>query len=269
MLAALVLCLFTPTSASFLTQSSCSKALEQLVLGSYLNDTVLSKTMIQASATKLGKIGDFTSCEEACEVPGSCPPDATQHCILGTSLSLPLGLCLPGPGVCSEDDIMKIFNSTSFGNKTSGLVKEITCGYHNESELTTGPIVMISIVGALLALVIAGTFIDAMRAWRRSRILGVEAPLIEPNSTDDGGAWLREHTPFWKKLILAFSLFATTKVLLQRSASRKYKALDGIRSISLLWIILAHTYNFMLFVGKHHHQTTSLHSPYLSTSPSY
>tara|TARA_B100000767_G_scaffold240368_1_gene236104 strand:- start:343 stop:687 length:345 start_codon:yes stop_codon:yes gene_type:complete len=51
-------------------------------------------------------------------------------------------------------------------------------------------------------------------------------------------------------MLLAFSPLDNAGFLFSPSpAARKFTALEGIRALSMLWIILAHTLNFFEFVG--------------------
>ena len=55
--------------------------------------------------------------------------------------------------------------------------------------------------------------------------------------------------PLWRTLLKCFCASDSVSALFERSPTRNLAALDGLRSISMLWIILAHVQMEAISVG--------------------
>ena len=76
------------------------------------------------------------------------------------------------------------------------------------------------------------------------------SPVSSPSPNSSPNASPKSDPNQARKMLLAFSPLDNAGFLFSPSpAARKFTALEGIRALSMLWIILAHTLNFFEFVG--------------------
>ena len=133
-------------------------------------------------------------------------------------------------------------------------------------QWTTSSIIMLTICALFLVLVIIGTVIDVL-LWLASHLSKVHVTETEPLMTDSssyevkysinkddheplinakpklrGVTERRESVEFVKDLILSFSLYKTVPVILAtHQPTNAITSINGIRVISMCWVILGHT----------------------------
>eukprot|EP00462_Mataza_sp_D1_P016635 CAMPEP_0175155618 /NCGR_PEP_ID=MMETSP0087-20121206/21092_1 /TAXON_ID=136419 /ORGANISM="Unknown Unknown, Strain D1" /LENGTH=669 /DNA_ID=CAMNT_0016442827 /DNA_START=56 /DNA_END=2065 /DNA_ORIENTATION=+ len=257
----------TPISPAL---KSCRGDLDLLKNLSYVNYDV-SKTMVAANANVIanlvipflnkaknlsdwvpGGVNEYTRCMSISQA---------THCTINIQ-SLVEGVCVPKS--CE----------TVLPDKIDGTF----CGDHRQQSLTAGNIGMLVVCTFFLLAVALGTYLDSREVTKKKDgglnfpLLAdggasVESPqdsssvdvrhLVQPSSTPKQSLML--------KAVLCFSLARNWKLLTERSPTRKYKALDGLRSFSLFWVICGHTLNFQIFVGFELESFISLFGHYCGT----
>lgn len=191
-----------------------------------------------------------------------------QHCLIVHSPVQIRGICVPIS--CNEDSLPdamvkvgRIFKIPPIFNITREMMH---CGNH-QHNLSPGGTVMILISILLVILVLAATSFDILNSKRVQRMLTRHNELTHPLNDEDhsrGSVQTQkvdrdksptdfsdedENLSFLERCLVAFSIRRNFATLMHRPPSRKYKALDGIRSFSLIGIIVAHSANFTLMVG--------------------
>lgn len=222
-----------------------------MVKGTYINPTV-SFAMLTATADSLNAIGDYEGCMHMCDEPKrNCTGNVATHCTLSLG-GLVQGVCVPTIP-CSEANLQALVTGGVPLPKNMSL-KGVTvhCGSYAQESWNAGSIVMIVILVLLAGLMIAGTLVDLeliASAQKNKDKLMEDKSAASVDSTDSLLPRAKDEVSTGKQLLLCFSVMRSMTSVLERSPTRKYKALDGIRVMSLMWIILGHTINFWLFIG--------------------
>jgi len=126
---------------------------------------------------------------------------------------------------------------------------EFHCGDHLDKTYGPGSIVMLSLTGLLVVLCIVSEVVEqhemqqlnttgydnrSVNSTRESNVTASRPLLGRSNSSSKG--W-----PRWRWLLKAFCPSDTIHSLLERTQNRTLAGLDGLRSVSMMWIIFAHT----------------------------
>ncbi|XP_011450645.3 nose resistant to fluoxetine protein 6 [Magallana gigas] len=182
----------------------------------------------------------------------SIPIGASTNALSGSSVTaLVIGVCLPDS--CSPGDITALVHNNigriPFGN-FSGLQFYVT-SEEEDKPLTSNAVVAIVILSILALIVILGTAYDVIIVqWLRN--IGSELqkhaedekiPLLNHNSKEVH----MESESTYEKLLLSFSVYSNAKKILStRKTSETLTALNGIRFLSISWVVLGHTFAFVL-----------------------
>ncbi|XP_034303620.2 nose resistant to fluoxetine protein 6 [Magallana gigas] len=166
-------------------------------------------------------------------------------------VSLVIGVCLPDG--CSTGDITALVHNNigriPFGNYSSS--KFYVTSEEEDKPLTSNAVVAIVILSILTLIVIVGTSYDVIVVqWLRNigselekHIEDEKIPLLNPNSKD---VHMESENTF-EKLLLSFSVYSNAKKILSTGkTSETLTALNGIRFLSISWVVLGHTYTFAL-----------------------
>eukprot|EP00037_Helgoeca_nana_P021848 m.221096 g.221096 ORF g.221096 m.221096 type:complete len:725 (+) comp25799_c0_seq4:2324-4498(+) len=164
---------------------------------------------------------------------------------------------------------------------------EFHCGDNEVKSWDTGAIVLLSITGTLVMLCIVSEIVEQsdQRLARQSVVRSSPSPVNGGSNADMSdrigsprgslaqpllGNGHRAATPtwhdgprtkpLWRKFLKAFCLSDTVVSLLERSTNRTLSGLDGLRSLSMMWIILAHTQLVALSLGTDNQDAESLMS---------
>ena len=200
-------------------------------------------------------------------------------------LNFTVGLCVPKH--CGPSDIFELISYIHVlqSNKTNDSTPVWQTNYTNESVIllrtdesmifctdtkspryNVGAIIMMCVCGLFILLVAIGTIIDAIIANLQkqndhhpgkvlasspsindSHVKSEKSPLLT-QSTVERATSKKKFMPL--DLITAFSLFKTVPTLLAtEQAPTVITSLNGIRVISMFWVILGHTY-FWIFTGN-------------------
>nr|XP_022323723.1 nose resistant to fluoxetine protein 6-like [Crassostrea virginica] len=186
------------------------------------------------------------------------PFGTSANALSGSStVSLLIGLCLPDS--CSASDAYAVVHNNigripigDFSNLTFNIIPETT-----DKPLTTNAIVTIVILSILAFILILGTTYDVIIVhWLRKKE-APEKPYIDPTiKTSDGEKIpLLNHNSHdvhtdestFEKLLLSFSAYSNgLKILSTRRSSETLGALNGIRFLSISWVVLGHSYAFVV-----------------------
>ncbi|XP_013781189.2 nose resistant to fluoxetine protein 6-like, partial [Limulus polyphemus] len=139
-------------------------------------------------------------------------------------------LCVPS--TCTTEDIEKL------AKKALQDVVRVSvphCEDKSENELTKEQISVLSLLGTILLLVVLGTILDLWKHYH-----------------SDKGLKSKEGTVSWQgqvfNILISFSIFTNGKELLNtKIRSGNLGAVHGMRFLTILWVILAHTYMFPNF----------------------
>ncbi|XP_074593824.1 nose resistant to fluoxetine protein 6-like isoform X2 [Brevipalpus obovatus] len=150
-------------------------------------------------------------------------------------LSFRYGLCIPS--ACNRDEISEIANYLA--EPTGMEVGVDYCQMHETFKIDRTQLTIISILSVIIILVIAGTSLELYLSYKSEKKLMIG---------DERS---------WTNFFIAFSLQKNTKKLLdsaKKPLGSPLRHLDGIRFISVCWIICGHTYFYTDFVHYHHYR---------------
>jgi len=185
------------------------------------------------------------------------PFDATSVYLVGESsysnppLALSIGLCVPKH--CSSNDISNIINLSKIFEVSN---QTVYCDDVKKAPYGPGAIAMIVVCLLFLCLVGIGTTVDLILMW-------VPACFTRHYDTRSVNASINEEMPLLMKptahknegnvklwdFIAAFSLYKTVPTLLAtKQAASVISSLNGLRVISMFWVILCHTYETASFL---------------------
>lgn len=215
---------------SFLTKmpvsEGCEKALLHLALPT---PSELARAMLNASGTKSD---DFAGCQRLGPVAHYC----LAQLGMGDTIVDTRAVCAPAN--CSAADITSALTTAS--PKLSSYA--VHCGDHTPGPLTAGAWCTVLVLVLLTVLVLVGTVVHALEKRRQARMAAEDAllqPFADGSPATQRGAAQRRGAA--TKVLLAFSLIENVRFLLLPSPSRRFTALEGVRAISMFWIILVRT----------------------------
>ena len=188
--------------------------------------------------------------------------DTAQYCLSTFNISLsktPLpipfvwGVCLPQD--CNATDIEFMFKFIPFA-------KPPVCESRKQPPYNAGAIVMLIVCGILACLIALGTLTDfIVTIYRDNETLPVtiQSDTMQSNAaSSEKSPLLNYRMPKEKKkkvspldFITAFSLYKTIPtVLATKQPPTAITSINGIRVISMFWVILCHTHLWVALYGK-------------------
>lgn len=193
--------------------------------------------------------------------------DNTHYCLADLVMStqpptnpqIHYALCLPR--ACSEDDIARSFKSVNSRLETFGITNElssVTCESENKPPYSAGAMVMLSVCSLFVLMVIGGSTVHL--GWlykeRRKKASNGKTSGVVERGTATSESRKREKekkgTMAMKCLdfVVAFSLFKTVPTILSTTQhSSAITCLNGIRVISMFWVILGHTHIWSFLIS--------------------
>ena len=161
------------------------------------------------------------------------------------SLSFVIGLCVPR--YCTGADVALAINSTEILVASQAT---ITCTNSKTPHMNAGAIIMVAVTSNFPALVVGGTILDRLlsevscKKDSTDSINGAEEKLVllekeksKSKSKCSGVSPL--------DFVTAFSLFQTIPTLLAtKQGPSVITCLNGLRVISMAWVILGHSFSF-------------------------
>jgi len=169
-------------------------------------------------------------------------------------LSWILGLCVPKE--CNETDIAILINHTLFFEVNEA---DVQCTTSKKSSYSIGAKVMTAVASLFAALVALGTLIDsALYYWEQTKIdtiynIGASDSVTTSKSHSTKNSENKSLLAYQDKpvkatqvtpwdFITAFSLYRTVPALLAtKQAPSVITSLNGLRVISMFWVILGHS----------------------------
>ncbi|CEM26546.1 unnamed protein product [Vitrella brassicaformis CCMP3155] len=120
---------------------------------------------------------------------------------------------------------------------------DVTCDY-SAPKPETGTYVTLAICGVIAVLITAATVLSEVRRRRAEGLQGVSVELVGKDGGGEGRRVApRGRAPVWERLLLAFSLTDNWhKMLSTHRSGDAVCCLDGLRSLSILWVLLGHTF---------------------------
>ncbi|KAF8787761.1 Nose resistant to fluoxetine protein 6 like protein [Argiope bruennichi] len=170
---------------------------------------------VRSSATMNTKLLNFGNIST-----DSVLTDISHGSALFHLMMMRIGICVPSP--CVADDLQAL--AAALLKKVPVQVSVRNCETKQPFHLTIPQFIVISIAVVIAILICAGTAVDSYMSRNAAR------------NQDMGRV---------PQSLLAFSLTTNLKQLMKSSRRNStLGAVNGVRCLSLLWIILAHTYGF-------------------------
>ena len=173
--------------------------------------------------------------------------------VIINNVSIPwkVGLCVPK--YCTGTDLGGLLNYTGILELANSSI--ILCTDSKTPAYSTGAIVMIVVSSFFIALVLTGTLIDAFLKLTFKRKESKSVNSDPDNQTSEERPLLHSQKRKCKvnplDFITAFSLFQTVPTLLATSqGSNVITCLNGLRVISMFWVILGHAYAFAMLAAS-------------------
>eukprot|EP01137_Pigoraptor_chileana_P009745 Opistho-2@58440 len=175
---------------------------------------------------------------------------------------LQLGLCLPAE--CAAEDIPQLFQLLSGllqanYNISFGTAGETTFVCPEYEEMTSGAAGVIAMISVFAFAVLLATVYDWYRLWcvdnlyeRVPSINAMESqPLLTPIQEKTQGGSLPAPSSRALQALACFSLVQNfPRLVSTRVGSEKHlSALNGIRVLSMAWVILSHTHSWVISLG--------------------
>lgn len=211
-------------------------------------------------------LGSYDECFRIDRTLPGMPPSnsgfSTQFCGMKTNVPLgviPLEIELTAcvPKACSPKDLTYLYNDLLKRLPTQSPVRVHDVRCNVDPEIDTRAVVAIVILGIFAVLMFVSTVYDLLVIQRQRHAaehsqseilsdhienLGENSPLL--NSREKKSVPKQESVA--ERLLLAFSVYSNGKKILQvNQSSGTLTALNGIRFLSISWVVLGHTFGVM------------------------
>ena len=207
-----------------------------------------------------------------------------QYCLMGVAIarladSKPVftfyeGICVPQD--CTPDDVfypikkfIKTENYMIFVNEMAGGQPFYTCTPQGKTPYNAGAIIMIVLCCILVLLTAAGSIFhlfydyyeglqEAKKEMSPMHTQNAQGASVQNSETEPLLASVRKprntfgsrFKTFLKDCLIGFSLYKNIPVLMStHQPAAAINNLNGMRVISMFWVILGHTYYFLLILG--------------------
>ncbi|XP_052091571.1 nose resistant to fluoxetine protein 6-like isoform X2 [Mytilus californianus] len=216
---------------------------------------------IHSNLTENMEIAPFDG--EYCLVGIPIPVKTIPNPLVAGQYMLRLGVCVPDG--CSETDTLILINTvlSKIPNNTM-LAASVQC-QNPDREFDTRATVVIVIVSLFITVMVIGTVYDVLYIqWPKSKVQTM-AGLLNGEVTENYQYKItaEEDTPLIRdkttleykpgllgKLLLSFSIYTNgAKILSTDQSAGSLNAVNGIRFISMSWVILGHTYGIFTSIS--------------------
>eukprot|EP01132_Coremiostelium_polycephalum_P004321 gene4321-5408_t len=216
--------------------------------------------MITSSGIMMNNLGNFDQCL-------SLPKNVSQYCFYQSTYygyTYFLGLCLPA--ICSKDDVLGIIEMGIDQhllfippNSTDTEIHLYTTDHRSDKVWSRGTTAMIVISSFFALLIVIGTTLDWLYKYieevsKKDLFLGDEQTLLLVNAGNfherGNGSMSRSQDSIIVQILMCFSLIKNYNSYINGSSAKKYlDSLDGIRSLSMIWVVLGHSILFLITFG--------------------
>ena len=176
--------------------------------------------------------------------------------IIPVPLSLQLAMCVPKE--CTEEDLATVINDTSILVVNAST---ILCTLEQRQPYNAGAIIMLAITALLIIVVIGATIFDYILKYLDTPVVKKDTNIQDSDKSDKS---VSDQTPLYNTtakvqktrpkafdLLTAFSLYKTVPVVLStKQPSAAITSINGLRVISMFWVILCHTHFWMFIYGS-------------------
>ena len=225
------------------------------------NDPVTGFPLIVKMIDAMGKIGPgfmegniyASGAYDECFEIG---PGDTEYCIGDVSLKVPqspvpltwlFGMCVPRG--CTPEDVAYAVGVVTFGEAESN-VSTLSCVSTKRPPFNAGAIIMIVVSFIFAILVVAATATDFI-LYREAVSLSGQIQDTDSEKTplvNKGSSPIKSTKA--KEFITTFSLFKVLpQILSMKQPPSAITSVNGLRVISMFWVILGHTHLFSLITG--------------------
>jgi peptidoglycan/LPS O-acetylase OafA/YrhL len=256
--------------------SQCETDLQAVYSLKYVSQAA-SAFMIDASGNSINELGKYEQCIYTMD---DKKVQAASLCVLnynvdfdGQQVPFKTGLCVPVS--CNETSLMQLAagsiaglaNVTHLPALTGALnVTSVYCAKQTNPPFSTGAIIMISLFAVLGFLCFFGTFVDELIKFRQNAKKNAlhiqeDGSVTKEDEHDQPLMHASQHEkpqPFWVKFVRAFSITHNWSRL-SAPVPGSLNGLNGLRVMSMFWIILGHTGVFMANTGVDNLQYTAEH----------
>ena len=266
--------------------TQCAESWETLLNTEDANDTRASTIVMDSfgkpgSGILQGATSFQGSFDECLWLKASTP---VQYCLMGVVIvsvedfspvfTFYEGICVPQ--TCTPQDIFSTINEVNvflqglgyylFVNETIGDSQFYICTPQGDPDYNAGAIVMITLCVILVLLAIVGTLYHVFSKYYEDLVTGRAEKVpndyqqIQPSEKDllipskfnskPHNTFESRFKTFLKDCLIGFSLYKNVPVLMStHQPAAAINNLNGMRVISMFWVILGHTYIFLLAFG--------------------
>eukprot|EP01132_Coremiostelium_polycephalum_P003997 gene3997-4998_t len=223
------------------------------------NQSQYSFQMGVSSGNAMNDMGNFDYCLDL-------PKNESQYCLYQSSLSgyiYYLGICIPA--VCTENDALNIINlgiqqSTlilpPYGN-TDTVVHCYNKDRRSDKEWNKGTSTMVAFCSFFAGLVLVGTALETIIKYiigsNKRNEESDRTPLLLNSSIEEQhlhNRVLSIEKNVIARIFLSFSLVSNYNSYINSSSTKRYfDSLDGVRSLSMIWVVLGHSLLFLSNFG--------------------
>ena len=250
---------------------NCTTDLVKLVLLEYVSEST-SQAMLTASSDHANDAGSYHACMNV------EPAGAAEYCLVqaraGWTVLETQAACLPAS--CPVGSVLAAMNLTYLVDEP---YLSVTCGDNRAGAFSAGAWCTLIAIMLLLLLVVAGSLLRLAEQRREAAALANplrESLNVRTSGSQQGGSARASRSGSVRasrstvpppvpealaappppprrgplaEVVVSFAVQPNLDFLFLPSASRKFTALEGMRTLSMLWIILGHTIDFQTYVG--------------------
>eukprot|EP01114_Cavostelium_apophysatum_P007529 TRINITY_DN1963_c0_g2_i1.p1 TRINITY_DN1963_c0_g2~~TRINITY_DN1963_c0_g2_i1.p1 ORF type:complete len:686 (-),score=138.42 TRINITY_DN1963_c0_g2_i1:47-2104(-) len=232
---------YLPESFQFTKEGNSSKLSPcQIALNQMINGTLPNADLMGVfSGTGLNDIGMYDSCQNLTNA---------HYCLLqyipiaGSNLNFSTGLCVPIE--CGNADLLGLLDQIVLDVDFTNLDPAVNCARKTYEKPDWQAIVVFSFLALLFLLAFLGGIIEYRQNKLKefaSKAASETDPLLrEKHSINEGGSTERK-SPFIVRFLLCFSPITNLEKLLVPTSVPHLASLNGLRTLSMLWVIMGHS----------------------------